>query len=403
MEQLNTTCLVVGGGPAGMMAGLLLARVGVRVTVLEKHADFLRDFRGDTVHPSTMELLDEMGLLQDFLRCPHQPVRQVGVNIGGRFFPLADFAGLRTPAPFIAMMPQWDFLEFLARAASRLPGFSLQRRTEVTGLIEQNGRVVGVTTRGEQGEVEMRADLVIAADGRHSILRQHAGLPVQELPAAIDVLWMRLPRSEQDPPQVFGFIGAGRMMVLLDRGDYWQCAYLIPKGHAERVQAQGMELFRRGIASLIPFARDRVDTLESWDQVKLLSVRVDRLREWSRPGLLCIGDAAHAMSPVGGVGINLAIQDAAAASNVLAKALREGRPTDALLLKVQKRRMFSVRTIQRLQLEIHRNVIEPALRSTQPIALPLPIRLVSWIPMLRTLPAWMIGLGPRREHVPRSG
>ncbi len=311
------TCCVAGGGPAGMMLGFLLARAGVRVMVLEKHADFLRDFRGDTIHPSTLELMHELGLLEEFLRVPHQEMPRLIAQFGDTSLAVADFTHLPTRCKFIAMMPQWDFLDFLARHGARYPGFHLEMRAEATALIEEAGRVIGVRGTAADGPFEVRADLVVAADGRSSVLRERAGLHVEDLGAPMDVLWFRLSRAPGDPAATMGRFDAGRIFVLLNRGPHWQCGYVIPKGSAEDVRRRGLDAFRASVAALMPFAADRVAEIRGWDDVKLLTVRVDRLRQWYRPGLLCIGDAAHAMSPVGGVGINLAIQDAVAAANRL--------------------------------------------------------------------------------------
>src|SRR5688572_27843930 len=327
-------CCIAGGGPAGMMLGLLLARAGVDVIVLEKHDDFLRDFRGDTIHPSTLEILHELGMLEDFLRLPHQKVDALAAQVGDTTVRIADFSRLPTRCGYIAFMPQWDFLNFLAERAARFRTFTLRMGAEVTGLIEDSGRVGGVRGRGKDGPFELRADLVVAADGRHSLVRDEARLPVQSLGAPMDVLWFRLPRRPGDPEQTMGRFDAGRIFILINRGDYWQSGYVIAKGTFEQIRAAGLHAFREGLTKVAPFARDRVSGI-GWDDVKLLTVRVDRLRRWHRPGMLCIGDAAHAMSPVGGVGINLAIADAVAAANILAAPLREGRVTHEHLQAVQ--------------------------------------------------------------------
>ncbi len=343
-------CCVAGGGPAGMMRGFLLARAGVVVLVLEKHADFLRDFRGDTIHPSTLEVMHELGLLEDFLRLPHERVVELRASVGGVEVPIADFGRLRARCRFIAFMPQWDFLSFLAGRAARFPCFSLLHRAEVTGLLDESGRVAGVRAAGPEGPFEVRAGLVVGADGRNSVVRERAGLEVEDLGAPMDVLWFRLSRSAADPGRTMGIFGAGRILVTINRGDYWQVGWVIPKGSAAAVRADGLERFRDALAEAAPFARDRVQELRSWDDLKLLTVRVDRLRRWYRPGLLCIGDAAHAMSPVGGVGINLAIQDAVAAANVLAGPRIAGRLTTRDLRRVPRRRQFPTRVTQRLQI-----------------------------------------------------
>ncbi|HXX48098.1 MAG TPA: FAD-dependent oxidoreductase [Myxococcota bacterium] len=398
-SALHTRCCIAGGGPAGLMLGLLLARAGVEVLVLEKHADFLRDFRGDTVHPSTMEILDQLGLLDDFLARPHQELREVSAVISGERLTLADFQHLPTRAKFIALMPQWDFLNFLAEHARKLPAFALALQREVVGLIEEGGRVVGLRALGPQGPLEVRCDLVVGADGRGSAVRALAGLEVQDLGAPIDVLWMRISRREGDPQYGLGVLSRGRLLVMLDRGDYWQCAFVIRKDGFEALRAQGLAELRAELAELAPFLRERMAELASWDDVKLLTVRVDRLREWSRPGLLCIGDAAHAMSPVGGVGINLAIQDAVAAANALAGALGSGAPSPEALRSVQRRRELPTRVVQRVQVLIHENVIAPTLRGRATPRAPGIVRLVDRLPLLRRIPARLVGLGFRRERV----
>jgi 2-polyprenyl-6-methoxyphenol hydroxylase-like FAD-dependent oxidoreductase len=378
-----------------MMLGLLLARAGVRVLVLEKHADFLRDFRGDTIHPSTLEVMHELGLLEHLLRLPHQEVPQFAAKFGEREIVVADLRHLPTRCRFIAMMPQWDFLAFLAKEAARFPGFELRMNAEVTSLIERNDQIAGVRVNDE----EILADLVVGADGRHSTVRSRAGLQVDEFGVPMDVLWFRLSRRASDPEATMGRFTAGRIIVLLNRGDYWQCGYVIAKGAAEEVRRGGLPAFRVGISKVLPFLADRVEELTDWEQVKLLTVRVDRLRQWYRPGLLCIGDAAHAMSPVAGVGINLAIQDAVAAANILALPLREGRLSTGDLRRVQKRREWPVRVTQRLQLMMQRRVIAPVLGSGERLDPPLFLRLLARYPFLRRIPARLIGLGVRPEHV----
>src|SRR5487761_912166 len=323
-EAIQTRCCIAGGGPAGVMLGFLLARMGVDVYVLEKHADFLRDFRGDTIHPSTLELMYELGILQEFLKRPHQEVRELAGQVGRETVPVADFRRLPTHCKFLALMPQWDFLNFIAEKAKRYPGFHLKMQAEVTDLIRENGRVAGVQVKTPDGMLEVRAQLTIGADGRHSVVRERAGLEVVNLGAPMDVLWMQFSLREGDPEQTFGHVEAGRVFVMLDRGDYWQCAFVIPKGGIEEIRQRGLAALREEIGNLSPFLRDRVDELKDWKDVSLLTVTVDRLVKWSVPGLLCIGDAAHAMSPIGGVGINLAIQDAVAAANILGEMLREG-------------------------------------------------------------------------------
>jgi 2-polyprenyl-6-methoxyphenol hydroxylase-like FAD-dependent oxidoreductase len=398
-KAMSVRCCIAGGGPAGMMLGLLLARAGVDVVVLEKHADFLRDFRGDTIHPSTLELLDELGMLQDFLKLPHQEVHEINAQIGDVSLPVADFRHLPTRCKFIAFMPQWDFLTFLAERAGRYPSFDLRMQAEVTGLIGESGRTVGVRATTPDGPLAIRADLVVGADGRSSVVREKAGLRVQELGAPMDVLWFRLSRRPADPEQTMGRFDIGRIFIMINRGEYWQCGSVIPKGSVETIHARGLETFRNGVATLAPFAADRVGEIRDWEDVRLLTVRVDRLPRWYRPGLLCIGDAAHAMSPIGGVGINLAIQDAVAAASLLAEPLRERRLTTDQLRRVQRRRQLPTRVIQRLQLLVQRRVITRVLGGTGQLASPLLLRLLARFPVLRRLPARLIGVGVRPEHV----
>jgi 2-polyprenyl-6-methoxyphenol hydroxylase-like FAD-dependent oxidoreductase len=399
MPNITTRCCIAGGGPAGMMLGLLLARAGIDVVVLEQHADFLRDFRGDTVHPSTMQVMDELGLLDAFLTRPHSEVRTLAGQIGDDYVELADFTHLPTRAKFVAFMPQWDFLDFLAEQAKRYPTFRLLMSTEATGLMREGDRMVGVTARGPDGNLEINAHLTIAADGRHSTLRDGAGFEVVEIGAPMDVLWLRLSKSPNDPGQTLGRIDAGRIFIMLDRNDYWQCAFVIPKGGIDAVHARGLEAFRADIVRLAPFLHDRVNELASWDDVKLLTVAVNRLNTWFRPGLLCIGDAAHAMSPVGGVGINLAIQDADAAANILVPRLREGGATVDDLRAVQRRREPPTRKTQSLQVAIQNRVIGNVLSRTTTPRAPFAMRLLGWFPVLRRLPARIIGMGFRPEHI----
>jgi len=399
-ERLATTCCIAGGGPAGMMLGLLLARAGVEVIVLEKHADFLRDFRGDTIHPSTLEVMHELGLLDALLALPHQKVPVLNGQVGNVALPVADFRHLPVRCGFIAMMPQWDFLNFLAEQGARHPGFRLRQQAEATGLIEQQGRIVGLKATTPEGALEVKADLVVGADGRHSAVRAAAGLKVRELGAPMDVLWFRLTRRPADPAETMGRFDAGRICVLINRAEHWQCGYVIAKGSLERVRAAGIERFRQDVAQLAPWAADRLaGDLRGWDDVKLLTVAVDRLERWHRPGLICIGDAAHAMSPIGGVGINLAIQDAVAAANILARPLRQRQLADADLARVQRRRLWPTRVTQRLQLLVQNRIVGPVLGASS-ITPPLPLRLMARSPLLRRIPARLLGLGIRPEHVP---
>ncbi len=399
-EVVHTRCCVAGGGPAGMIAAFLLARAGVDVVVLEKHADFLRDFRGDTIHPSTLELMYELGILQEFLQRPHQELPQIGAQIESDVVIVADLSHLPTHCKFIALMPQWDFLNFIAEKAKAYPTFQLRTESEVTDLIEENGSIVGVRARTPRGNIDVRARLTLGADGRHSIVRRKAGFLVMDLGAPIDVLWMRISRQANDPHQTLGRFHAGKILVTLDRGNYWQCAYVIPKGAFETTKQKGLQAFRDDLASIAPFLRERTVELKDWNDVKLLSVAVDRLQQWSRAGLLCIGDSAHAMSPVGGVGINLAIQDAVAAANILAEPLLQNALEDDLLGKVQERREFPTRMTQRLQIFVHRRFIGRALGNQAPAhGLPLLLRLLRQFPLLRRIPARMVGIGFRPEQV----
>ena len=392
-------CCVAGGGPAGMMLGLLLARAGVDVLVLEKHADFLRDFRGDTIHPSTLEMLDELGVLDEFLRLPHEKAYELRAQFGDVTTTIADFRHLPTRCGFVAFMPQWDFLDFLARRAAAYPTFRLRMRAEATGLLEDDGRVVGLQVASPAGPLQVRADLVVGADGRHSVVRERAGLPVETLGAPMDVLWFRLSRAPGDPTTPMGRFEAGRIFITLNRGEHWQCGFVIAKGSLEELQARGLDAFRQEVARLAPYAAGRVHEIRSWDDVKLLTVQVDRLRRWFRPGLLCIGDAAHAMSPIGGVGINLAIQDAVAAANRLAVPLADGRVTVEDLRAVQRRRELPTRLTQRLQLAVQRRVIARVLATRAPLTAPAFVRLIARVPFVRRLPGRLVGLGIRPEHV----
>lgn len=400
-NTLKTQCCIVGGGPAGMMLGLLLARAGVRVTVLEKHADFLRDFRGDTIHPSTLELMHELGLLETFLQRPHQRAERLSGFVGGTEIPFADFTHLPTRCGYVAFMPQWDFLDFIAAEADRYPDFELRMESEVTDLLRDGDSIKGVVAATPDGELRVHADLVVGTDGRSSTVREKAGLKVRDLGAPMDVLWMRLPREDTDPEQPLARFARGGIFVMIYRGDYWQCGYVIPKGGFDRLRSRGIESLHRHIAEVAPDMESRLDTLADWDDVSLLSVKVDRLQRWYREGLLCIGDAAHAMSPVGGVGINLAIQDAVAAANLLSRPLRGSFLTEGHLRQVQERRLFPARATQRIQVLIQQRIIDRVLTSDKPLAPPAPLKLLRHLPFLQRIPARVIGLGIRPEHIAR--
>src|SRR5579883_940619 len=398
MESLRTGCCIVGGGPAGIMLGYLLARAGVKVTVLEKHADFFRDFRGDTIHPSTLEVMHQLGLLGGLLKLPHQRVTSVSARIGDFDFIAADFRLVPTHCKFVALMPQWDFLSFLSERAKRFAGFDLRMRHEGAGLIRDGERIAGVEARSPDGPMEIEADLVVACDGRHSTIRQAGQLSVQEFGVPIDVLWFRISRQSHDPEQVLGNINYGKALILINRGDYFQAGLIIRKGTFEQIKAEGLDEFRRNIAQIAPYLRDRVDDIQDWDQIKLLTVQINRLRRWYLPGLLCIGDAAHAMSPAGGVGINLAIQDAVAAANVLAGPLRTGRVPESIIQRVQQRREFPTRVTQFLQVNAHK-AFDAVFKTTGPIHAPWQLKLVDALPGRKWVMGYVVGVGVRPEHV----
>jgi 2-polyprenyl-6-methoxyphenol hydroxylase-like FAD-dependent oxidoreductase len=399
LPTIRTRCVVVGGGPAGLMSGYLLARAGVEVAVLEKHADFNRDFRGDTIHPSTLEVMGELGLLDEFLKLPHQEVREMRGMINGHHVAMATFSRLPTRCKFIAFMPQWDFLNFLTAQAKRFPSFSLYTQHEAVDLLFEGERVVGVSVKTPDGVGEARGDLVIAADGRHSMTHGRAGLELQDFSAPIDVLWMRLSKQATDPQQSLGFFRHGKLLVVLDRGSYLQVGFVIPKGGLDEIKQRGLPGLHSDILELGPFLADRVAELDDWSKIKLLTVQINRLRRWWRDGLLCIGDCAHAMSPAGGVGINLALQDAIATANLLAAKLQRGPVSVADLAEVQKRREWPARMIQRIQVMVHRRLVTGRSSGSGDDSLPFPIRCLQWLPILRTLPARMIGLGLRPEHI----
>ncbi|HVY25743.1 MAG TPA: FAD-dependent oxidoreductase [Polyangiaceae bacterium] len=399
---LDVDCCIVGGGPCGMMAGLLLARAGVRVAVLEKHVDFLRDFRGDTVHPSTLEVMAELGMLDELLKRPHTELKELTGDFFGKRVKLADFSELGTTAPFVALMPQWDFLDFLARQAAKLPQFTLLMGSEARSLVFDQGRVVGVRAAHAQGVVEVRAKATVVADGRDSLMRKQAGLPLRSYHSAVDVLWFRLSRTPEDGDQALGHVSRGCVLVLLNRGEYWQCACVVEKGRAQYYEQEGIESLRAKLRPILPLPPERLEELDGWNRVKLLSVEVNRLRRWARPGMLCIGDAAHAMSPVGGIGINLAVQDAVAAARLLTPLLRAGRtPSLWQLKRVQRRRSFVTHLTVRLQLLIQNQFLSGRLHDTS-ARIPWPVALLNRSPWLRRAAARFIGLGLRREHVPAS-
>jgi len=398
-ETITTECAIAGGGPAGIMLGFLLARAGVDVVVLEKHEDFFRDFRGDTIHPSTLQVMHELGLLDEFLKLPHQEVKQLGAQIGDDTVMIADFSHLPTEAKFLAFMPQWDFLDFLATHGKRYPTFHLHMRAEVDELLKDGDRIVGLKAATPDSDLEVRADLVVGTDGRHFTVRALAGLEVEDMGAPMDVLWLRLTRRPEDGDDTLGRIEPGRFFIMINRGDYWQCAFVIPKGGFNELRRKGLEAFRLAIVALKPTLSTRVKEIASWDDVRLLTVKVDRLKRWYRPGLLCIGDAAHAMSPIGGVGINLAIQDAVATVNILAAPLLEGRVTEEDLQKVQKRRRLPTELTQALQVFIQNRVVTNVLAMTAQPKPPFFARMMDRFPVLRRLPARLIGMGFRPEHV----
>lgn len=397
---IHTKCCIVGGGPAGMMLGYLLARSGLETLVLEKHADFFRDFRGDTVHPSTLQVMDELGLIDGFLKIPHQELQKLEGRFGDATIRLADLGRLRVKYPFIALMPQWDFLNFLREQGGRFKYFNVMMNANATDLLWAGDRVIGVKARTPEGPIEIRAELTVGCDGRHSIVRQCAGLEVVEIGVPMDVLWFRAPRRQNETENLLARIETGKMLVTFDRGDYWQCAYVIPKGQNDAVRARGLDAFRNDVIGMAPILASGISDVRSWDDVKLLTVAINRLKRWTKPGLLCIGDAAHAMSPVGGVGVNLAIQDAVATANLLAARLASGCPSEQELDSVRRRREFPVRMTQALQVIVQNNIISAAIGpKKQPLRVPIVARLINAIPWLQGIPARFIAIGVRPEHV----
>jgi 2-polyprenyl-6-methoxyphenol hydroxylase-like FAD-dependent oxidoreductase len=399
-RSLKVRCCVVGGGPAGMMLGYLLGRAGIDVVVLEKHADFFRDFRGDTVHPSTLQVMDELGLIDGFLKLPHEQLQTLDGLFGGTPVRIADLGRLDTKYPFIAFMPQWDFLNFLRESGQRFPSLKVMMNTEATDLIRRGETVAGVRATTPEGPIDIEADLTIACDGRHSTVRECAGLEVEEIGAPMDVLWFRAGRKADETENVFARVEPGKMMITFDRGSYWQCAYVIAKGQYEAVKARGLQPLLDDVVRLAPVLRSGISEVKSFDDVKLLTVAINRLKRWTLPGLLCIGDAAHAMSPVGGVGVNLAVQDAVATANLLAEKLRRGCPSEEELNAVRQRREFPMKVTQRMQVIVQNNIISGALHpGDRPLKPPLIIRLITALPWLQGIPARFLAIGVRPEHV----
>lgn len=397
-SPLATTCCIIGGGPAGIMLGFLLARVGIQVTVLEKHKDFFRDFRGDTIHPSTLELLHELGLLEKFLKIPHSQVTGLSAIVGGQRFRMSDFSHLSTHCKYIALMPQWDFLNFLSAEAARFPSFTLRMGWEATGLLRQDRAIVGVTANTPDGPAEIPATLTVGCDGRHPISREAAYLPLIDYGVPVDILWLRIARRPTDPENALGYFNYGRFIILINRNEYFQVGYLIPKDAFPQIQQNGVPAFQQSIERIVPFLAGRTSEIDSWDKVKLLTIQVNRLREWSSPGLLCIGDAAHAMSPVGGIGINIALQDAVATANILTESLLSGTLTEHNLASVQHYRESAVRNTQRMQVFAHR-MLHRLLRNTDPVKPPLVLRILTKVPGFQDWVGHFIGLGIQPQHI----
>ncbi|UFS86645.1 FAD-dependent oxidoreductase [Bradyrhizobium daqingense] len=399
-RTMKVRCCIVGGGPAGMMLGYLLGRAGVEVVVLEKHADFFRDFRGDTVHPSTLEVMDELGLIDGFLKLPHQRLQKMDGLFGGTPVRIADLRRLHTKYPFIAFMPQWDFLNYLREAGRRFASLEVMMSTEAVDLIRRGETIAGVRAKTPDGIIDIEADLTIACDGRHSTVRERAGLKVEEIGAPMDVLWFRAGRRPDETENVFARVEPGKMMITFDRGDYWQCAYVIAKGQQDAVKARGLSALLDDVVRMAPVLRSGIAEVKSFDDIKLLTVAINRLTRWTRPGLLCIGDAAHAMSPIGGVGVNLAVQDAVATANLLADKLQRGCPSEDELDAVRRRREFPVKMTQRMQVVVQNNIISGALQGgDRPLKVPLIVRLITALPWLQGIPARLLALGVRPEHV----
>jgi 2-polyprenyl-6-methoxyphenol hydroxylase-like FAD-dependent oxidoreductase len=399
-QSMKVRCCIVGGGPAGMMLGYLLGRAGVDVAVLEKHADFFRDFRGDTVHPSTLQVMDELGLIDGFLRLPHQRLQKMQGLFAGATIQLADLSRLPVKYPYIAFMPQWDFLNFLREAGKRFPSLKVMMSTEAIDLIREGGRIAGVRAKTPQGLIDIAADLTVACDGRHSTVRECAGVEVEDIGAPMDVLWFRAGKDPNETERIFARVDPGKMMVTFDRGDYWQCAFVIPKGGYEVVKARGLPALLDDIVRMAPLLKSGISDVKSWDDMKLLTVAINRLKKWAQPGLLCIGDAAHAMSPMGGVGVNLAVQDAVATANLLAAKLVHGTPSQADLDAVQGRREFPVRMTQRMQVVMQDNIVAMALKQgSKALKAPWPLRVITAVPWLQGITARFLGLGVRPEHV----